>query len=148
MNVAEDVRRDAETVVRALRQLRVGLARFFKTVFADKQVSLPQYTLMAVLNELGEANMGRLAESMGMTMGGATGLVDKLIRMGHATRKRSTTDRRIVKVKATDEGREKLRTIIEDSVKVVMDVFSDTSTEERETFILVLEKLVKSVNGE
>jgi DNA-binding MarR family transcriptional regulator len=52
--------------------------------------------------------MRELADAMGISMAGATGVVDRLVHQGVVARERSEQDRRLVLVQLTDEGRKRI----------------------------------------
>ena len=54
------------------------------------------------------APMSDLAEAMGISMAGATGVVDRLVHAGAVCRQRNEDDRRQVLVELTDQGRERI----------------------------------------
>ena len=141
--MTNDLRDDIETIMRGIREFRINMARMFAGIFADKKVTLSQYTLLAVLNEKGESTMSELSESLGLTMGAGTSMVDRLIDAGYVTRRRSARDRRVVKVQLTDTGREKLQSLVEDGASIMTVALSDVSAEERKTFIKVLYELLR-----
>lgn len=56
----------------------------------------------------GAAPMSELAEAMGISMAGATGVVDRLVAAGAVARDRNDDDRRQVLVGLTNRGRERI----------------------------------------
>ena len=138
----EELMKDVDLVVRLNRTMRLLQSRFFKEACADKKLSLPQYTLLAVLGEQGECTMGQLAEPLGITMGAVTSLVDRLIHLGYAARERSTEDRRVVKVRLTPEGRDMLQAVIDRGRKFVVALLKDIKPRDRRTFVRVQQKMV------
>ena len=134
--------KDADSMMRNIRKFRLHLARFFKDVFAESELNLPQYSLLAVLDEQGEATMTELTRALGLTMGAGTNLVDRLVRAGLAERKRNTEDRRIVKVQLTPEGSRVLHSVLDHSRTIIADVLVHISSEDRAAFLRVLGVLV------
>lgn len=56
----------------------------------------------------GAAPMSELAEAMGISMAGATGVVDRLVNAGAVVRDRNEDDRRQVLVGLTERGRQRI----------------------------------------
>ena len=137
----DDVLKDADLTIRTMRRLRLGLVRFFRDTFGDRNISLPQYTLLAVLDEKGECTMGGLADALGITLGAVTGLLDRMIHIGYVERERSTDDRRIVKARLTAKGRDTLRGILDTSRKKTARLLSDFSAEERRAYLKIQQHL-------
>lgn len=52
------------------------------------------------------ATPGSIAESLGLTSGAATGVIDRLAKMGHVERRRDEQDRRIVRVYFAEAARD------------------------------------------
>lgn len=59
--------------------------------------------LVTLLN-MRQTSMNRLAETLGISKANATGLVDRLVKKGLVSRRRSEKDRRVVIVQLTPEG--------------------------------------------
>lgn len=55
------------------------------------------------------ATPGGIAEALGLTSGAATGVIDRLAKMGHVVRVRDEHDRRIVRVHFADQARDVAR---------------------------------------
>lgn len=64
-------------------------------------MTFAQYRVLCVLDVLGDANMGQIADLVHSTRGNVTGIVDRLEEAGWLDRHRLKKDRRIVKVKLT-----------------------------------------------
>lgn len=64
-------------------------------------MTFAQYRVLCVLDTLGDANMGQLADLTHSSRGNVTGIVDRLEEAGWLERHRSKRDRRVVKVKLT-----------------------------------------------
>lgn len=67
-------------------------------------LTAPQFIVLMWLKEQGPLPMSDLAERVGITMAGATGLVDRLVHAGWVSRERSVEDRRIVMIHLTPAG--------------------------------------------
>lgn len=67
--------------------------------------SLAQMKALVQLAEYGPQTMGELARGLGITTPSATGLVNPLVEMGHVVRERDPNDRRVVRVRLSDEAR-------------------------------------------
>src|SRR4051794_10766852 len=69
-------------------------------------VSFPQYCLLGFLAQQGELSMSEIAKRMRHTTAAATGLVDRLEKLGHVTRVHARDDRRKIIVQVTESGSE------------------------------------------
>jgi DNA-binding MarR family transcriptional regulator len=87
----------------ALARTVIGLS----TRAADQLggVSVVQLRALTVLRELGTANLGRLAEEMGVALSTASRLVDRLVRAGLVDRRPSPRTRREIELAVSTAGR-------------------------------------------
>jgi DNA-binding MarR family transcriptional regulator len=139
--VSDELRQDALELITQVRKVRVGYTGFLSRSLDTIGLNVPQYTALAVLDEKGEVTMGVLAEGLGITMGAVTNIVDRLIDAGLATRDRGTEDRRIVKVRLTDKGRDILAKAIDIGAGYFTRYLGRISPEERKPFIATYRKL-------
>ncbi len=109
--------------------------------FHKMKITLPQFAIMDILEREKEANMTDLAKAMGVTTSAMTGVVDRLVRDGYASRTRDLKDRRIVHIKLTPKGTKTLRTAIDGRKKATIRIFGVISQEERERYLLILEHI-------
>ncbi|HUW58166.1 MAG TPA: MarR family transcriptional regulator [Planctomycetota bacterium] len=137
-----DVLRDSEAFLVQLRRMRLEIVGWAIRRLGPTGVNFPQYALLAVLDEMGEATMTALAGRLGTTLGAATNLVDRLVRSGHVERERSTTDRRVVNVRCTAKGRELLGEVTTDTAAFLGGLFGQVPPEDRRTVIEVCRKIV------
>jgi DNA-binding MarR family transcriptional regulator len=83
-------------ILTAARQLKLGQA---------------QLQVLAHLAAHGETTLGHLAERLGITTAGLTGVADTLEARGYALRIKSTTDRRTYLLRLTDAGAAAVRSL-------------------------------------
>jgi DNA-binding MarR family transcriptional regulator len=69
-------------------------------------VSLPQFRLLAVLDDLGRARSGRVAQALGLEASTVTRLADRLVAAGHVTRGSDPRHRSVVTLELTASGRQ------------------------------------------
>lgn len=82
------------------------------------ELSFAQLRLLNAMEEDERCPAGRLAERAELTPATVTGMLDTLEAMGVVTRERSTTDRRVVMARLTEEGR-RLRDPRREAVRAV-----------------------------
>jgi DNA-binding MarR family transcriptional regulator len=76
-----------------------------------RAISSTQLHVLFVLVSEGPMPMGRLADSLGVSLPNVTGIVDRMVERGYLERGRDTDDRRVVTVSVTDEGRNEVEHI-------------------------------------
>jgi DNA-binding MarR family transcriptional regulator len=100
-----------EAFVRIVRASAALTRRLSAQLSADHGLSLNAYEALLILARAPERRMRRvdLANSLLLTAGGVTRLLDGLERCGLVAREESSTDRRVTYAVLTRAGRDKLR---------------------------------------
>lgn len=111
-------------------------------------LSLSQVLALLALERAsaGGASMRELAEELGVTVPTTTGLVDRLAREGLVERRPHPTDRRVVLVLPTAEGRDAVRRSAAYLAEVMAAVLSDVDEGERESLVRAVER-VRDLSG-
>lgn len=141
--VEDNIAKDALDLFVQLRRLRLDIVGWVNKRLTQHGINLPQYTLLEKLDEVDEATMGALSDKLGVTMGAATNLVDRLVHAEHVVRNRSEADRRVVQVKLTDSGRELLYRITDDTAAFLAGFFREIGPEDRRITITALAKVAE-----
>jgi DNA-binding MarR family transcriptional regulator len=94
-----------EEILDALEDLMLRMGRRFATHKLDA-LTPTQFMVLRWLQERGQVPMSDIADAVGITMAGATGLIDRLVNAGLVERARSNADRRIVSIRLTPAGAE------------------------------------------
>jgi len=93
-----------DAVLGASRALVAVAARSLENV--DEEVTLVQYRVLVELAARGPQNVADLATVLGVGPSTATRMCDRLVRKGLIARRRTSTDRRIVRVTLASPGRD------------------------------------------
>lgn len=89
----------------------------------------------------GKKTTGEVAKELSITVGTLTVAINNLVRKGYVDRVRSETDRRIVRLKLTNQGRLFYRSHQHFHKKMVEAALEDMSTDEKEALVKGLESL-------
>lgn len=114
----------------------------------DRQVSgltAPRASLLSVLVFAGPRNIGRLADLEQVSPAAMTKMVDGLEADGMVERHRSTSDRRVVIVEATDAGRRSLEEMRAARVESLAQILATLPDEELATIREAMELLAGSI---
>jgi len=131
------------------RALSDGFRRWNKLVEGNLSalgLSLAEFRVLSVLFETGPRLMVALATEQGMTAPGMTTVVDKLEDAGLVRRVRSDADRRAINVAITGNGGEKYKRALKLHDKFVERATNGMSTEEIDSFIVTLNRLLGAQN--
>ncbi len=93
-----------DAVLTASRVLVAVAARSLSDL--DEDITLPQYRALVVLAAHGPQRAVDLAESLGVTAGTGSRMIERLVRKQLVTRSRSREDRRTTRIHLTEVGRE------------------------------------------
>jgi DNA-binding MarR family transcriptional regulator len=136
-------REDLLRLERSFYRILKALDQEWSKNTADFKVSKTQYFVLEILINRGEQTVTGLAEFMMLTSGAITGIADKLIEAGYDSRTRNETDRRIVHLQITEQGREFLEKLREQRSKAVQSLFAPLSDEKTKMLIEIHEQLLE-----
>jgi DNA-binding MarR family transcriptional regulator len=141
-----EIRCDCEKLADIFTVLqRCFLANLSKELARGK-VSFPQYFLLGYLALRKHLTMTEIAAKMGHTTAAATGLVDRLEKLGYAKRMHASDDRRKIEVKITPAGLCLVAQIREDMVNGLGEMMRLLSPTEQKAWVQVYEKIFATVN--
>jgi DNA-binding MarR family transcriptional regulator len=136
------LRADAER----LADIFTGLQRCFilrlSKELARGDVSFPQYCLLGFLAQQNELSMSEIAQRMGHTTAAATGLVDRLEKLGHVKRVHASDDRRKILVQITATGSALVAAVRDDMIGNLLKMMTHLTAEEQRTWVQIYEKIL------
>ncbi|HHZ00072.1 MAG TPA: MarR family winged helix-turn-helix transcriptional regulator [Sedimentibacter sp.] len=109
--------------------------------FADLSI-----TEMHVIDNIGltsERTMSDTAKAVKVTSGTLTTAIDNLIKKGYVERRRSSEDRRVVKIRLTERGREAYKSHEDFHKDLVTSALEQLNSQEEELLIKVLTNIDK-----
>jgi DNA-binding MarR family transcriptional regulator len=140
---ASRIRADAERLADIFTVLqRCFLLRISKEL-SKGNVSFPQYVLLGFLVQSGELTMSGIAQRMRHTTAAATGLVDRLEKLGLAKRAHSQADRRKIFVQPTPEGCALVISVRDDMVDNLIKLMAALSPGEQKAWLRIYEKIFR-----
>lgn len=104
-------------------------------------ISIPEYRMMTYLQENGPTPMARLAQSIDVSQGWITSMVDRLENKHMVRRTRSEEDRRIIKIEVLEPGLDTIQKVKDLHLHFVRRTFGKFSSDEQAQFGLLLNKL-------
>lgn len=135
-----------------LRADAVRLAEIFTTMqrsfmlhlskeLARGNVSFAQYCLLGFLAGQKHLSMTEIAGRMGHTTAAATGLVDRLEKLGHVRRVHSSDDRRKILVQITASGSRLVAAVRDDMVSTLLKMMAQLDSNEQKSWLSIYEKV-------
>jgi DNA-binding MarR family transcriptional regulator len=113
----------------------------------ELDVTMPQLKIMFILFINGPMRMSDLALDLGVTLGTATGLVDRLVERDVVVREGQRDDRRVVLCRLSDEGQKTVSRIWESARNNCRELLETLDTETLQTFIGVLQTMLDSAEA-
>lgn len=108
-------------------------------------VSKPELLALVTIYSEKEIIMRELAEKLEINSSTATGIIDRLVKKKMILRKRNQSDRRIVKVSISKQGKE-LVSLYQKQRDIIYTRMMDVLTvEEQEFFLNILEKIANNI---
>ncbi|HQO37786.1 MAG TPA: MarR family transcriptional regulator [Candidatus Omnitrophota bacterium] len=104
-------------------------------------ITPPQIFILIYLNKMGELRMTDVARYLSVTTAAATGIVDRLVRGGYVSRMYDPSDRRIIRVRLTEKGKDLVKNLIVHKVARIKEIFSRLSDKDRTDYLRVLTRI-------
>jgi len=139
------IRSDCEKLADIFTVLQRCFLMNLSKELARGKVSFPQYFLLGFLAQQKHFTMSEIAARMGHTTAAATGLVDRLERLGYVRRMHASDDRRKIEVRITPPGLSLVSQIREDMVTSLGQMMLLLSPAEQRAWVQVYEKIFACV---
>lgn len=115
--------------IRLLRTTRLAESELREFLRVEHDSTMPRFDVMAALHRSdSELTMTELSQMLLVSNGNTTAVVDRLVKAGLVVRRASESDRRIVKVALTDEGRRRFAELAADHEQRVDALFAGVSS--------------------
>lgn len=112
------------------------------------QLSRGELRVLRVLGRERHCVMGRLADSICLSLSSATGIIDGLIEKGLVRRERSSEDRRVVGVVLTDAGRALHERAMAGPVEFTRGLLKGLTAEEQDALSGLFRKIAERIESE
>lgn len=136
-----EIRGDCEKLADIFTVLQRCFLLNLSKELARGKVSFPQYFLLGFLAQQKHLNMSEIAARMGHTTAAATGLVDRLEKLGYVRRTHASDDRRKIEVQITPAGLSLVAQIREDMIGGLGDMMRILTPVEQKAWVQVYEKI-------
>lgn len=102
--------------------------------------------ILMMLAEDGPQKASALAEALQITSGAVTGLADRLVELGLISRERGESDRRVVLLEITDEGRKLVSNLEQIKHSIMKRLFSGMSEQEMRDMLRYCNIMIDNFN--
>ncbi|CAM3715283.1 MarR family transcriptional regulator [Cohnella lubricantis] len=144
---------DREQVTRIFRSFREVNQTFHHAIWKEAEVlglTPIQYFVLKTLHEKPRVRLSQLAESIHIGSSAASGIVDRLVKLGTIKRERLETDRRSITLMLTEKGEELLRRASDtsmDRIAPLLDLKEEDVSEMIRIHQLIVQKLLEVERG-
>lgn len=128
---AKDHAKLADFIMFSQREFLLNLSRELNR----DNISFAQFFLLSYLATSKEMTMTDIARKMGHSTAAATGLVDRLEKLGYMERTHAIDDRRKVLVRITSRGIELVSRLRDELQSQIAEAMSETSSEDAASFM-------------
>ena len=134
-------------IERLFRRINYIIFRKGRNVLSDFGITPPQFSTLSTVSYHDGITMGELCDHLFLTSATVTALVDRLEERGFLLRDRDKEDRRVIRLRITQEGKD----VLEESLKTRRELFATylegLDAGEREQLKELLEKLFANIVG-
>jgi DNA-binding MarR family transcriptional regulator len=124
-----------------------AMLRYERFAVAGSELTVAQLWAMDLLQEVRSCSMHELAEELQLKSSSATALADHLEALAMIERFRPSGDRRVVRVRLTQDGRRFLAGRRSAKIKGIRKIFSPLTPAERVQYLKLVEKMARDLAG-
>lgn len=122
-----------------------AMIRRERNAISQGVITLPQFLGLDFLRNHPGAPVKAFAATLGVQLSSASGLLDRLEKLGLLERTHSTKDRRVVLLHLTPKGEEMVDEIMEQKRQSIAGIFSTLSPDERMVYLEMMQKVVGQI---
>ncbi len=137
LTIRKDASRLADFIMFTQRSFLLNLSKELN----KGNVSFPQFFLLGYLANEDFLTMTDISKKMGHSTAAATGLVDRLEKLGYVQRLHASDDRRKVMVQITRKGIDLVERIREEIVTSLVDVMDDLDKDDQKALLRTYGKI-------
>ena len=136
-----DIQKDCERLADIFTSLQRCFMLKLSRELSRGNVSYPQYFLLGFLTQQKQLTMTEIAQKMGHTTAAATGLVDRLEKLGLVQRTHAKDDRRKILVQSTAAGESLVGRVRDDMISNLRKIMESLDAAEQRAWVQIYEKV-------
>lgn len=135
-------------VIKAFNSMTQLVSSSIMKFKGDESIGKLELKILYNLSKEKEFNMSELAKLLNVVMSAVTGTADRLIKKDLVIRERDQDDRRIVRIRLTEKGKNIAKAYGLQQIELIKNVMMILSSKEQDEFIRLLEKITNSLKEE
>jgi DNA-binding MarR family transcriptional regulator len=139
---------EIDRIVETILYLYTESRRVTKTEARELGLTGPQLSVLKILEATGDLSLTELSERMSARNSTITGIVDRMERDGLVVRDRSSTDRRVVLIRATSKGLELARSVPVSAMELFTAALGSLEPGEQKDLRRIVLKVAEKVREE
>ncbi|MFK9092756.1 MarR family winged helix-turn-helix transcriptional regulator [Bacillus salipaludis] len=124
-----------------LMQTSKAIHERIKEEMTKNKLSITEFSVLEVLYQKGKQTIQKIGNSILISSGSMTYVIDKLEQRGLLSRNACPDDRRVIHVILTDDGKELMEEIMPKYHELVDSMFDSLNSNEAETLVHLLKKV-------
>ncbi|MEW6524887.1 MAG: MarR family transcriptional regulator [Bacillota bacterium] len=125
-------------IERLLRVVAFIVKKRGRDILTNFDITPPQFNALVHLQESGDITMGELCQKMYLACSTATDLIDRMERNGLIVRQRDTADRRVIRLRITDEGAGVIQQVMQARRRYLRAILEKMADEDKQKLISAL----------
>ena len=139
---------EIDRIVETMLYLYAESRRVTKTEARERGLTGPQVSVLKILEATDDLSLTELSERMSAKNSTITGIVDRMERDGLVMRDRSSSDRRVVLIRATEKGRELAQSVKVGAMELLTSALGALNEADRQELRRIVLELAEHVRGE
>ena len=142
MSKKPDIDRFAAEIQQLMPAFLGAMVRRERNAISQGIITLPQLLGLSYLRANPGSPVKDFAATLGLQLSSASGLLNRLAKLGLLKRTHSTEDRRVVLLTLTPKGEQMVDEIMKQKRQSIAEIFSPLSPEERAVYLELMQKVV------
>ena len=139
---------DRDWYIEKLDRIFSRIGRRMRQRMSQETLTLGQYSLLKLLNDLGAMTVGDVADQLGLSLASASAMIDRLVNQKLIDRFRSESDRRVVSVQLSSLGQMQIAALHKQRREFLAHLFSRMTESDLKTLFTLIERVEESIGRE
>ncbi len=136
----------SEEILRLMSQIVKAILRRQTDALIQSRITIAQYLTLGLIDTRLSVKMKEIAEEFNISLPAATGIIERLFKMGFIKRIYDESDRRVIRVVLTPKGRRVVEEVKTKRKKLIESIFSKFSEREQQAYLRILRKLMNALD--